>query len=285
MWPFVSERAIVAFDLMSLAVLRYDGRGGAARAMFEEVFRSAPIAPRPEAALLGAVAAGPALADDAAWVHEARVRLSGLPKAGLTIVLPVGATFAAVVDTSGGDGERVGRDAIIRFRMASSLPFPAPSAVIRRDERVLVRPGAVFAEALSPGRLDEGKRLAAALGFDRCAIHSALGATLRCLPPRADTVDLILGDAAYAVVERDERGAVASVTLRLLGEGSDRHARALAFATRGARESTVVRVAGLGSANLLTVSAASHVVAAFSGHQQTWPFAGFVAGLAGDRAA
>lgn len=204
------------------------------------------------------------------------IRALRAPVSSLSILLPVGAFFPTLVDL-GVPSPGVSSDDLLRFRVASSLPFSSHEAEIRSDSQVATGSGALYAEALPGYQVEAAERLSRDLGCARPELLSALGAALRVIGQTPGGSDVILGDSAYATAERDESGRLSDVTLRLLGQSTDRYTRAVsvtrAFQSNGERP---LRLVGPGAAELAQASSsrteAVRPSLALSGRALVFPF-------------
>lgn len=262
MWPF--DQTIVAVDARSVAVIvQRDVLGRRSVLRFEAAARQGTTGEEP---LRGVAEAA---IDDARRL----VRNLEAPVSRLSVVLPVGAAFPAIVAT--GDGRWVDFDELLRFRLSSLAPFPMHETTVAYDRDLRTQPGHVFAEVLPKAQIEAALKLAAALGCEHPRIHSGLGAALRAFQDAssassASVVDLILGDAAYAVAERADGGALMAVTTRFLTDGADRIERALHDAATREPAPSAIRVAGPGAPTARSDSGPK-IESVFADSAAAWP--------------
>jgi hypothetical protein len=163
------------------------------------------------------------------------------------LVLPVGSAFPSIVEThavaAAGTGDVDAAD-MARFRLAPLLPFPVAHAEVRVEESPSIGRNNVLAQAVLKTSVGESEAFMAERGFPAARVTSALSAVLRGLAPNPDTVDLILGDAAYAIAVRNGHGVIEAIHLRLLIAGDDRARRSIDEAFRAAPSGATIRVTG-----------------------------------------
>lgn len=209
------------------------------------------------------------------------------PSDDLTLILPLGAAFPAILDAAAlkrGGVADVGEDEMARFRLAPLLPFSVALADVQ-TERCDGGRGGILAQAVLKTLVNEGRAVLSSLGYRRVRVTSALSCALRGLEPNPRAVDLIYGDSACAIAVRGARGFVESVHLRLLLEGEDREQRALDEAFRAASPIAELRVAGSFLDGLRRKAGDLNVTAAFPNcgpgsvpDAQTYPFLAVFAG-------
>jgi hypothetical protein len=120
-------------------------------------------------------------------------------EAGACLLLPAGVARIVLLELPAG----VEAEGFARFRLASSLPYPAAEAVV---DLMPAGPGRVLAAAVRRRVVEEYERAAAAAGLRQARLDLAPLAALAGLEqepsggPRA--VDVILGDAAVSFAAR-----------------------------------------------------------------------------------
>jgi len=187
-------QVLVAFDATAVAgAVVSQGLGG--RRL--RSFASAPLPP-------GSLAPSPldSNLNDPEAVAGAltRVRAELAPgEAGACLLLPAGVARIVLLEIPPG----VEAEGFARFRLASSLSYPAAEAVV---DLMPAGPGRVLAAAVRRRVVEEYERAAAAAGLRQARLDLAPLAALAALEqeaaggPRA--VDVILGDAAVSFAAR-----------------------------------------------------------------------------------
>ncbi len=219
---------LVAFDAASVSVATL-GRGrGRARLLG---FRRVPLDP-------GALVPSPAESNVVRReeVREALTRAlgEGAPAGGpATLVLPDGIARLAVIEPPSGAEPRD----YVRFRLASSLPWPATEAIV---DMLPVPPGRVVGAAVRRATVAQYEQLAASVGLSvervNLAPLLALGALLgRKSRTGRSAVHALLGDVALCLaVIRD--GSLGVLRCRRRDPSEGEASRLLAEAARTARQ-------------------------------------------------
>lgn len=281
MW--FSEKALVAVDSRGVAV-----------AVYRETF-SGPRLVRFGFEKLGARGdADGSLVRTLSGAGEVVKRLAlslRAPSGEATFLLPIGATFPSITGAAAAGRARaadVPEADFVRFRFASVLPFPVSQAEVRTESAPSLGPGLVLAQAALKSTVAAAEAAMEAWGFNGARISSVLSAAARGLPPRPETVDLILGDAACAVCARDARGVAEAIHIRLLSEGEDRRRRSFDEARRTAPSARELRIIGEDIAGLEAPAPEVGLVSAFpastatdGADPQRFPFLSMFHGEAG----
>jgi hypothetical protein len=184
-------RALLAFDRTGVAgALVTQGLGSRRlRAFAQAPLPAGALSPSPfEANLADPSAVRAALS---------RVREALAPgAAGSCLLLPAGVARIVLMEVPSGTEA----EGYARFRLASSLPYPAAEAVV---DLMPVGPGRVVAAAVRRSVVQEYERVAEAAGWRQSRLDlaplAALTGLLRESTGAARTVDVILGDAAVTL--------------------------------------------------------------------------------------
>lgn len=143
-----------------------------------------------------------------------------------TLVLPHGVGRLLLTDAAADTDPR----ALVRFRLASSLPYPAEEAVV---DVLPLEGGRLLGAAVRRSVVAEYESIATAAGFAQEGVDLAPLVALAGLPRGATGVHVFLGDAALSLAAfRDDRLLVFRTRLR--DPGPDEGPRLLAEAERTA---------------------------------------------------
>jgi Tfp pilus assembly PilM family ATPase len=174
-----------------------------------------------------------------------------LDRTPVCLVLPDGVARIVSIDLPG----EVTAAAYARYRLAPTLPYPADEAMV---EVMPIGPRRVLAAAARRAVLHEYEEVAAEAGLVQQRVDLAPLAALAALGERraeASVVDLVLGDAAFSMAARDERGvAVFRNRRRDRGPGEPSRLRDEADRTAalaGQRQAARLRVVGAGAGSIL----------------------------------
>jgi hypothetical protein len=251
------EKALVAVDTRraSLAVYK-NGRGG-------------PSLIRFGSESLGVQRATGSFVDtlrESRPAMERLIRTLRPPTSGASCLLPIGVSFPSILEEptlAKVTGSGVAEADIVRFRLAPLLPFPIAQAEVRTESSPSIGAGALLAQATLKTAIAASEQFMESLGFSGTHVVSTLSAALRGLGSRPSTVDLILGDSAFALAVRNDRGGIETIHLRLLVEGDDRMKRPVDEALRAVADASVVRVLGGEPGTFPPGTRGAEIVAAF----------------------
>jgi hypothetical protein len=242
---FLAPRLVVAFDATGLGgAVVSRGPGRRVRALSRIGL--------PEGALVpSAVLEHFAGRDEVKGALRALLSALGAEGRRACLVLPGGLARIVLLDVPAG----VSAADFGRFRLSQALPFPASEALV---ESLRVGARAHVTAAVSRRVVEAYETLArdAGLGVERVELAPlAAVAALRRRPPRASTVDVILGDVAVCFVAH-RGGALVAFRSRLRDPGPGEPDRLREEADRTARlagdgDAPSLRVVGSGATGLI----------------------------------
>lgn len=271
----MSTRLYVAFDARGVSVAALGRRSGRSRV---QAFRHAALGP----GALVPSPSGPNLvrADEVGDSLARALDEIGPRGPRANLVLPDGIARLALVDVPPGTDARD----YVRFRLASSLPWPASEALV---EALPVGRRRVVGAAVRRATVARYEQVAAAAGLSAERVHLAPLMALSALTAAsgADGVHAVLGDVAVCLAFVRDGGLVAVRSRRRDGtadEGRwllDEARRAAGHAGDG-RDRVELIVSGSGAEALRRVLGPSASERGFEGPAE-WPAAADAAWLAG----